>query len=328
MRAVVRGAGSVGMRHADVLRAVGADVSIWPVRPRTIPGNGPHQPGPHLYVDADLVVVATNTARHVADAVEALDHGARRVLIEKPVAPSAEDAAILTAHPQAAAVSVAAPLRAHEGFRALADAIGDLSGRLSAWIYCQSWLPSWRPASDYRASYSARAAEGGVLRDLVHEIDYGLLLFGPPRLAGAVLEHDGPLDIESEQGASLLWTTERATVVARLDYTSRPGSRGAAVRSSAGAVAWDATNATVTITSASGDVQRKVFPSDLDRNIVMATQARGLLTRDRLDTVDAATRLAQGLPATLIEAIAAIQLCDDARQADSTRRRQELDERG
>ncbi len=36
----------------------------------------------------------------------------------------------------------------------------------------QSWLPDWRPDRDYRESYSARLDEGGVLRDLVHEIDY------------------------------------------------------------------------------------------------------------------------------------------------------------
>ena len=47
-------------------------------------------------------------------------------------------------------------------------------------VECQSWLPYWRPERDYRESYSARADEGGVLRDLVHELDYAIWAFGGP----------------------------------------------------------------------------------------------------------------------------------------------------
>ena len=62
-----------------------------------------------------------------------------------------------------------------------------------------------------------------MLRDMVHEIDYAGVLFGRPDLVGGRLETSGPLDIEAEQAATLLWTTrDRFTVTARLDYVTRP----------------------------------------------------------------------------------------------------------
>ena len=322
MRAVVRGAGSIGTRHAEVLRTLGLEVMLWPVRTRPDPArgtfSGAEEDGLRLYRDADLVVVATDTARHVADALEALDHGARRVLVEKPIAANAPDADMLARHPRCDAVAVAAPLRAHEGFRSVARAVHALPGRLSVAVYCQSWLPEWRPATDYRNSYSARASEGGVLRDLVHEIDYSILLFGTPQLVGAALDHDGPLDIAAEQAASLLWVTERATVSVRLDYISRPAARGLVVRSASGSVEWDVAESTVTLLDRSGAQARSEFERDRDRNAVMATQATALLDCERLEDVEPSTRLITGAPATLAEGIAAITLCDQARSHHRT----------
>ncbi|HEX5969993.1 MAG TPA: hypothetical protein VFY88_16060, partial [Intrasporangium sp.] len=79
-RVVVRGGGSIGQRHARVLALLGADVALWPVRPRPEPSPQPTSSGPAIHrLDdssgpaalrtAHLVVVATDTGRHVADAI-------------------------------------------------------------------------------------------------------------------------------------------------------------------------------------------------------------------------------------------------------------------
>ena len=320
---VVRGSGSIGQRHARVFRQVGADVSLWPVRER---GDGPDavdegtgarllddDTGPSSLRDT-LVVVATDTSRHVADAVEALDAGALAVLVEKPVAAAVDDVLVLRDHPRAVDVWVAAPLRAHEAFRHLRRLVGRIEGSASAHVRSQSWLPDWRPDRDYRASYSARPDEGGVLRDMVHEVDYATVLFGRPSLVGASLETSGPLDIEAEQAATLLWRTEHPfTVTARLDYVSRPTSRGVVVHSSDGILEWDVTRAMVRHTTAEGEVSEQVFDHDLDRDIVMGTQARAAL--DLRPSAPADQRLARGAPATLGDGIDAVRLCDEARAA-------------
>ncbi|NUO91036.1 MAG: Gfo/Idh/MocA family oxidoreductase [Dermatophilaceae bacterium] len=325
---VVRGSGSIGQRHARVFRQVGADVALWPVRDRGPAAAGPvdeatgarlldDTTGPDAVRGAALVVVATDTSRHVVDALEALDGGAEKVLLEKPVAPSAEDAAALTAHLRHTLVWVAAPLRAHEGFRHLRRLVRHLDVPASAHVWSQSWLPDWRPDRDYRESYSARADEGGVLRDLVHEIDYAGVLFGAPTLLGATVESSGPLDIEADQAATLLWSTDRSfTVTSRLDYTTRPTSRGVVVRSPGGTLEWDVVRASVRHTTADGESTEQVFDLDLDRDIVMGTQARAAL--DLLPTAPADQRIARGAPATLAEGIAAVRLCDAARAVGVT----------
>ena len=44
---------------------------------------------------------------------------------------------------------------------------------------CSSYLPSWRPGQDYSKSYSAdQARGGGVMNELIHELDYNEYLFG------------------------------------------------------------------------------------------------------------------------------------------------------
>lgn len=320
LRVVVRGSGSIGQRHARVFRQVGADVSLWPVRDRGLgPGATDDATGARLLDDTTgpaslrdaFVVVATDTSRHVADALGALDAGAEMVLVEKPVAPTAAAARDLETHPRRSAVWVAAPLRAHEGFRHLRRLVGRLDRGGAAHVWSQSWLPDWRPDRDYRESYSARADEGGVLRDLVHEIDYATVLFGSPALVGASLLTAGPLEIESEQAATLLWTSGVFDVTTRLDYITRPTTRGVLVTSPDGTLEWDVVRATVRHTTGDGEMTEQVFAHDLDRDIVMGTQARAALELRPTSSLD--ERLARGAPATLADGIDTVRLCDEAR---------------
>lgn len=322
---VVRGAGSIGVRHARVFSMIGADVALWPVRARTT-ASSEHTPdsrdhpggilddatGPAALARADLVVVATDTSRHVHDTIEALDAGAARVLVEKPVAPSRADGEPLAVHPRAADVWVAAPLRAHEAFRHLLEHVDEVGTPRFAHVRCQSWLPDWRPDRDYRESYSARVDEGGVLRDLVHELDYTAVLLGHPQLVAARLDHTGPLDIAAEQAATLLWHTDTDTVTCRLDYVTRPATRGITIHGPDGALAWDVPTATVTHTSPSGSTTARQFAHDLDRDAVMAAQARAAL--ELTPGAEPAQRHTAGSPATLAEGLATLELCDRARE--------------
>ena len=313
---VIRGMGSIGRRHARVLRAMGHDVRGWPVRVRDTGDDGipllSDRDALAVAPDADLVVVSTDTASHVDDALRALDAGARRVLVEKPVAPTAADARRLAAHPLARdRVMVAAPLRAHLGFRHFRAAVSELPLPRHAAVVSQSWLPAWRPERDYRQSYSARRDEGGALRDLVHEIDYATVVFGRPRQVCAVLDDNGPLELDAEQGATLLWTTDNGSVTVRVDYITRPPRRGALVTSASGSVAWDPMTGTVTVVDADGTSTATATPEDLDRDAVMVRQARAALTL--APTAPLEDRLEAGAPATLAEGVLAVEVCDSAR---------------
>jgi hypothetical protein len=118
--------------------------------------------------------------------------------------------------------------------------------------------------------------------------------------------------MDAEQAATLLWTSGRAFhVTMRLDYVTRPSSRGVVVRSPDGILEWDVARAAVRHTTPDGEATEQLFDHDLDRDIVMGTQARAALTLRPSSAVD--ERIARGAPATLTEGIASIRLCDEAR---------------
>jgi predicted dehydrogenase len=92
-----------------------------------------------------------------------------------------------------------------------------------------SYLPSWRPGTDYRSSYSAQAAlGGGVLLDAIHELDLVVWWFGSDvDVAGAVMAHTGTLDIDVEDAVqAVLRSGGGVPITVSLDYLSRAYRRG------------------------------------------------------------------------------------------------------
>lgn len=318
IRALVRGTGSIGARHLRVLSALGVnELFAWPVRDQAGNTARPDIPGQTRFVKAypdnglDLVVVATDTARHVEDAQEALDNTPRALLLEKPVSSNASMAAPLLEHPGAGSSTVSAPLRFHEGLVALHRVLRHLGGVSSAQVTSQSWLPSWRPDRDYRQSYSARISEGGVLRDLVHDIDYPLFLLGAPQDLFARLGH-GVLDIDAEESADLLWNSP-ASVHVRLDYISKLKTRGIRITAEAGELSWDVVRNAVTLSTVEGAIHRRHFADDASVDVVLARQSLAVIERAG---IVAGNTMAAFTPATLDDGVRAVAVCDAARRSD------------
>ena len=97
----------------------------------------------------------------------------------------------------------------------------------------------------------------------------------------------------------------------RLDYVTRPTTRGITLHGPQGSLDWDLTTATVTHRDTTGSATTTRFPADLDRDSVMATQARAAL--ELTPEANPAQRHTAGAPATLAEGLATLELCDRAR---------------
>lgn len=100
---------------------------------------------------------------------------------------------------------------------------GRLGNIVRASFEVGQWLPDWRPAQDYRRSYSAsRKQGGGVVFDLIHEIDLACWFFGEVSLLGAWGAQRSRLEIETEDVATLVLNGGAGEQICiQLDYVSR-----------------------------------------------------------------------------------------------------------
>lgn len=301
-RVVIRGFGSIGQRHARVFSRLGCSVTVWPVRPRQVE----HFATCSSFDDADLAVIATDTGRHVEDALEALA-SASHVLVEKPVSVDAASAQPLTEH--ADRVHVAAPLRGLHAYPTVLGYTSFMGALRSGRIVCQSALSDWRP--NYQDSYSARGGEGGALRDLVHEIDYARNLFGDPAEVLGDLSHRYP-HVADEAAADILWRGPKDLLLSlRLDFAAPVTRRSLLVDDGTSEVSWNLLTGEVTRRDA-GDSLAECRPQP-SADAAYETQAEALLAHLNGHEPGSA------MPATLDDALAVMRICDAVRVSHQTR---------
>ena len=170
-RAIVIGAGSIGVRHHRVLEGLGLDVYM--VSRRADAGDFTSVGEAARAVDPGYVVVATETERH-RESLRALVEAnyKARVLLEKPVLDRVEPFPANGFR----SISVGYQLRFHPAVCALRRAI-EGQRILSAQVRYGQFLPDWRPTRDYRETVTAGPA-GGVLLELSHELDLISWLLG------------------------------------------------------------------------------------------------------------------------------------------------------
>jgi predicted dehydrogenase len=305
---LVLGAGSIGCRHARNLAAAGASVALADPA-ATATSDDPDGVRRIEWADADPqgfagVVVASPTVHHLAQATAAATAGAN-VLVEKPLATDVAGAqALLVANQR---VRVGFNLRFHPPVRRLVDAVhGGRVGRvLAARLWFGYHLPSWRPGTDYRQSYSAQAElGGGILLDAIHELDLAVWLLGPDlTVDGARLARVGDLDLDVEDTVrAQLRTADGAPVEIALDYLSRDYRRGIEV------IGTDAT--------ARLDWARGVFEIDDGERV---TTAPGDDPVDASYEAEAETFLgwldgADDLPVDVETALVSLRLADEIRE--------------
>ncbi len=281
-------------------------------------------------LEPTVAIIATDTSRHLTDAAAWLEAGCH-VLVEKPLAATLAGVSALIdlAATKNLLVHVACCLRFHQTvtrFRELLPMLGHVH---DVRIECQSYLPDWRPERDYRESYSARASEGGAMRDLIHEIDYAMWLFGRPLRVSASLRSTGLLGIEAEESASISWeaaarasgasgeTAGGAHVSLQLDYLTRPSRRVLRAVGQNGTLTADLIAQTVTLTHVSGaGLETRAHATPQDRDAMMVAQAHAFL--------DLVTNGAPSVGATIDDGAAAVAVCDAARASSASRAITEL----
>ncbi|CCQ75524.1 Gfo/Idh/MocA family protein [Magnetospira sp. QH-2] len=236
-KALVVGYGSVGQRHARLLADRDIKVAVVSRRPGVF----------HLqFVDLrdalaqwrpNLLVIASKTHDHGTDIDTAADAGFDGlVLVEKPIL----NRPVPLPEHRFSDLRVGYNLRFHPVIQGLRRWLVG-SKILGCQIHAGQYLPDWRPGTDHLASYSAHHQQGGgVLRDLSHELDLILWLFGPWKRMTALGGRHGDVTVDSEDSASLLIETDICPNLSlHMNYLDQPPRRTISVQTDEGTVVAD-----------------------------------------------------------------------------------------
>jgi predicted dehydrogenase len=223
MKAIVIGYGSIGKRHATILKDMGIETAVVSRREVDFPLQYSDLESAIKVFGPQLIVIANKTNEHYSSLNEIIKTGWKgKILVEKPLFHKAYKFLLQPG----VEVFVAYNLRFHPGIQRLRSEI-QTECIISVMAYVGQYLPSWRPDRDYRESYSSKLEEGGgVLRDLSHELDYITWLFGRWRRITAVGGHFSSLEISSDDCWGILVETEFCPIVSlQMNYLDRPGRR-------------------------------------------------------------------------------------------------------
>ena len=221
----ILGTGSIGMRHYRCFNGLeNVNAIAVPTRPERVTelqAEGINA-APQVPDDAEGIVIATDTGRHLADWQQFQD---RYCLIEKPLSgdPS-PDLETLVSQTQGRAFT-ACCLRFHRTLTEFKNLVSERQTPDFVAIRCSSFLPDWRPDRDYRTLYSAQAGQGGALRELIHEIDYAGWIFGWPTSVQGNLCPATTIEIADEESAKFIWQSEAINIIFELDLATNPTTR-------------------------------------------------------------------------------------------------------
>ena len=175
--------------------------------------------------DYDAVFITNPTDLHLDSLTKAWDK-TDRFFIEKPITSLRNAKEVKNIRTDSEKLLyVAAPMRCTEVVRYLKNSL-DPSEVIGVRCYCSSYLPEWRPGTDYRKCYSAvKALGGGVSIDLIHEWDYLTYLFGFPDRVLCMLTKKSSLEMDVEDCAAYLAEYRDKTIELHLDYYGRESRR-------------------------------------------------------------------------------------------------------
>lgn len=255
---LVVGLGSIGAKHAQVVRSLWPDIELAGLR------HTKHKKFQTTLVDkvfydmADAIAFAPSAAVICSPAPFHLDSARCFVdagiplLIEKPIASDAQIDEVITfsqsCTKKQSTVLIGYNLRYMTSLVHFRESVATaVMGKVShVLIKVGHNLVRWRPGRDYRDTVSARQSlGGGVLLELSHELDYLRWIFGQVRWVRGKVEKKSNLEIDVEDTVNLeaaVWVQGHDTeipVMIEMDIIRDQPVRQCTVVGEAATIRWD-----------------------------------------------------------------------------------------
>lgn len=199
----------------------------------------------------DIVFICTPTAQHIHDLKLVWNNGTRKIYIEKPISNNSIDIENFCKKidSEKCTIVVGYDLHFDPGFMKVKELIeqNTIGKILSVNATVGQYLPDWRPDEDYKKGMSASLQKGGgVMLDLIHELDYLYDLFGKADIITAQKINSGSLGIETEELSEILIKFKNGILATiHMDYFQPVLLRQCRFTANNGSIFWDMSNAVV-----------------------------------------------------------------------------------
>lgn len=215
---LVIGYGSAGIKHERILNEIGFKTHIFSRRKLKKFQNFPSLKDALLTLKPSYVVIANETSEHFKTLKTVQNHQVENILVEKPIF----HGFIKHCNINNKKTFVGYNLRFHPLIIKLSNEIKNQK-ILSVDAKVGSYLPHWRKGRDYKEIYSTNKTKGGgVLRDLSHEIDYLISIFGSVKELVSLGGHFSSLSGNSDDIYKFILKMEKCKIVSlSLDYLNR-----------------------------------------------------------------------------------------------------------
>jgi predicted dehydrogenase len=288
MRVLMVGTGSIGRRHMASLRRLVPNVQFDVLREigrsRDISGLGEVETvgsiDEGLSRQPQMMVIANPSSMHLQPLLAAIDNGVP-FYAEKPLVSNLDDLAVLQSRVLRGCLPpnvVGCNLRFLPSlieFKALIDE-GRLGNLVRADFEAGQWLPDWRPSQDYRLGYSANSSQGGgVLLDLIHEVDAALWLLDDFEHVTGYATRASALEIDTDDCAGILMARAGGPIASvRVDYVSRKPVRRYTLVGDRGTATWDLRASTIVLDDEAGsqEIQLPADAFDVSKTYISAMQ--------------------------------------------------------
>lgn len=252
---LVVGTGSIGLRHISNLKDLGCHVGVFSCSDRNVKGLSDviYERGQlnEIITRYDAVVIANATNKHLEIARVCVDQNTP-FYIEKPLSNDyvgvAEIEDLITK--KAILTKVGYMMRAHPNLAFIKDYLKNTNKRIffvSAGV--GQWLGDWRPNRDYRDCYSSFFEQGGgVIYELIHEIDIAYWLFGEFEELFCFKNKVSDLQINTEDFAQIILKSKKGfTIDIKMDYLKAVYKRDLEIVMDGASLVWDYMSGTVKI---------------------------------------------------------------------------------
>lgn len=251
MKVLIIGLGSIGQRHLRNLKVLGVqDFLAWRIRNRPLPE--PLEGCLKVYSSLSqaleskphVVFICNPPSFHVPIAIQAAKAGCH-LFIEKPLSNSWDgvDELLSLVREKKLITMVGFNLRFHPGMQLVKSLLEEKKiGRVvNVRAQVGQYLPDWHPSEDYRGTYSAsRDLGGGVILDLIHELDYTRWLVDEVSEVLCFAGRLSSLEIETEDMAEILLRFKNGVIGnVHMDYVQRSPSRTCQITGEEGTIVWD-----------------------------------------------------------------------------------------